>query len=741
MGFFQNLSIAKKLAASFSLLIAITIVMAIVLFTSLNDIKTADEESEAGRALGTAYQQYQKAFLKQREGLSFYLLTGDRVGLAQYNDMAPITNNHYQTLSGLAAGKPALDGLVKEMAGAYKTWSEKFASQQITLMRNYLTVNQARAIEVSGEPRQVIEQFESAAEKLDGQLAAIVKATLEVKQAALSRVTIVVVVSIIVLVIAAVFFALILTRGIAGPIGRITGAMSALADGEENISIVDDQRSDEVGQMANALSQLAIVSLDALALKTALDSAHANVIMIDNDHKVSFVNKACGNLIAQHADEVLSALPNFPAKEPIGADYDLMHNNDKLRKGSLENLSAGTVTRSVIGGMTVENIVTPVISSRGTRLGTVVQIDNLTEQLAIQEEVASVVEAAVAGDFSKRLEVDGKTGFFEQISLGINRLVEIVETGLGEAVSVMSAMASGDLSKRMVNDYQGSFDRLKQDSNQMADKLSSIVNDVVNAADSVKLAASEISQGSTDLASRTEEQASSLEEVAAAMEELTATVQQNARNAKQGTSLAENASTTADRGGQVVRDAVEAMDKITSSAEEISNIVGMIDEIAFQTNLLALNAAVEAARAGEAGKGFAVVAQEVRSLAQRSGEASKEIKDLIGNSNQQVEAGASLVNKAGETLEEIVEAARKVSSIISEISSASQEQASGLDEINASVAQMDEMTQHNAALVEETNAASDSMDDQAQTLVDTLGFFKVGGPAVGSGMQEVETAS
>jgi methyl-accepting chemotaxis protein len=241
----------------------------------------------------------------------------------------------------------------------------------------------------------------------------------------------------------------------------------------------------------------------------------------------------------------------------------------------------------------------------------------------------------------------------------------------------------------------------------------------------VNSASSEISAGSNDLSQRTEQQASSLEETAASMEEITGTVRQNSENARNANQLSAEARDVAERGGKVVGDAVSAMTTIEKSSQKISDIISVIDEIAFQTNLLALNAAVEAARAGDAGKGFAVVASEVRSLAGRSASASKEIKALIMESSGQVKIGAELVNQAGRTLEGIVESVKKVAEIISDIANASAEQSTGIDEINAAISQMDEMTQQNAALVEENTAAAQSLVQQSQALESVMNFFKL----------------
>jgi len=306
-------------------------------------------------------------------------------------------------------------------------------------------------------------------------------------------------------------------------------------------------------------------------------------------------------------------------------------------------------------------------------------------------------------------------------------LVRAILGPLNKAIEAANRVASGDLTAHIEVNSTNEMGKLLQALKTMNDNLLDLVSKVRNSTESIATASGEIALGNSDLSQRTEEQASSLEETASSMEELTSTVRQNADNARQANQLAVGAAEVAKKGGTVVGQVVQTMSSIHDSSKKVVEIISVIDGIAFQTNILALNAAVEAARAGEQGRGFAVVATEVRTLAQRSAAAAKEIKELIGDSVAKVDEGTKLVDEAGLTMDEIVTAVKRVTDIMSEISAASQEQSSGIDQINQAVTQMDEATQQNAALVEEASAAAESMKEQSRVLTQAVSMFKFTG--------------
>ncbi|CAE6808996.1 methyl-accepting chemotaxis protein [Paraburkholderia sp. SEWSISQ10-3 4] len=298
---------------------------------------------------------------------------------------------------------------------------------------------------------------------------------------------------------------------------------------------------------------------------------------------------------------------------------------------------------------------------------------------------------------------------------------------LNDATACFERIASGDLSEQINVFSRNEIGRLFAAIKRMQESMATMVTAVHSSTESIDTGAREIAMGNTDLSQRTEQQAASLQETASSMEQLTGTVRQNAENARQASQLAVNASDIATRGGDVVSQVVTTMQDIATSSNKVVDIIGVIEGIAFQTNILALNAAVEAARAGEQGRGFAVVAGEVRSLAQRSASAAKEIKELIGDSVDKVQSGSALVGRAGTTMDEIVQAVRRVTDIMGEISAASEEQSGGIEQVNRAVVQMDEVTQQNAALVEQAAAAAASLEDQTRQLQAVVNGWKVAG--------------
>ena len=357
----------------------------------------------------------------------------------------------------------------------------------------------------------------------------------------------------------------------------------------------------------------------------------------------------------------------------------------------------------------------------------------------VGEEVSAVLAAARKGDLSKRLPAGPKNASSPQLADGLNGVLDGMATLVRDTQAVIAAARAGDLTVRVpLQGKAGAYAELSGDLNALLDSLTTVIGEISAAAESVRTGAEDIASGNGMLSSRTEQQASSLEETASVMEEMTATVKQSADNAAQANQLAAAARDRAVKGGKIAASAVSAVKDINDASRRIADIIGVIDEIAFQTNLLALNAAVEAARAGEQGRGFAVVASEVRNLAGRSATAAKEIKTLINDSVSKVEEGSRLVNESGRALEEIDVAVSKVSAVMAEIAASSQEQASGIEQVNRAVTQMDQTTQQNTDLVAQAAAASKAIVEQSQQLADVVSRFSTGaatGSTVARGSQ------
>lgn len=345
-------------------------------------------------------------------------------------------------------------------------------------------------------------------------------------------------------------------------------------------------------------------------------------------------------------------------------------------------------------------------------------------------EYNSLIDAAHSGDLTARGDANKYEGCWQEFIDGLNKIVETSVDPVRSAGEVLHGLSEGDLRYVMDGEYQGDYAALQNSVNTTVKKIESTVIPVQKMAGFIARSANQISAGNMSLSSRTDKESTSLQETASSMERLIGAVRNNAENSKHANDLATEAKRSAEHGGEVVSRAVQAMDEINKSSNKISEIIGVIDDIAFQTNLLALNASVEAARAGEQGRGFAVVATEVRNLAGRSATAAKEIKDLIKDSMKKVQAGTSLVNDSGETLDEITDGVKQVSSIISDINVVSTEQLEGIEVVNKAITSMDDMVEQNALLAEKTSVASGSMKEKAKELEELMRFFKVNRPVV-----------
>ncbi|MCC5815196.1 MAG: chemotaxis protein [Leptospira sp.] len=446
-------------------------------------------------------------------------------------------------------------------------------------------------------------------------------------------------------------------------------------------------------------------------IKVALDNVTTNVMMADSELNVTYMNKAIMGMFKIGENDIQRQLGNFNMMSLMGSNIDSYHKNPEHQRKLLATFTKTFESNITIGGRHFHLIANPIIDDQGNRLGSVVEWSDQTNQVAIQEEIESIIQGAVRGNFSERARLDGKADFFLKLSEGINQLLDISSKGLKDAVDALEKISQGDLSAKITENYEGTFGELKDYVNNTVSKLEEIISEVKTKADTLMEAAEEVTSTAQTLSQGASEQAASVEETSASLEEMTASIDQNAENAKQTESISTKSSKDAAEGGKAVIDTVSAM-------KEIANKITIIEDIAYQTNLLALNAAIEAARAGEHGKGFAVVASEVRKLAERSQKSANEISSLATGSVQIAETAGKLIN-------DIVPAINKTADLVQEISAASSEQSSGVSEVNKAMSQLDQVSQQSASASEELAAIAEELKSQAGQLLQSISFFRL----------------
>ncbi|MBI3229004.1 MAG: HAMP domain-containing protein [Burkholderiales bacterium] len=468
--------------------------------------------------------------------------------------------------------------------------------------------------------------------------------------------------------------------------------------------------SDTVETVRLQLEQAAAEAIANAKVKQALENSSTNIFITDSDGKVTYINHAAAEMLRTAQDDIRQKLPQFDANKVLDLQYEQFYANPTHHRQLLANLQRPHFEEIMLGTRIFAVTANPILHE-GMNVGTVAEWLDRTAEMAVEMEVEQVVGSAALGDFSQRLEMDNKEGFFAGLALKVNTLMDNAEGGLNQIARVLAAMADGDLRQRISGQMQGIFGQLQEDVNSTGEKLGEVLSQVRQAALALSSAAEELSATAQDLSSSTNEQASSVERTFASVGAITNSVAQNNDNAKVADGMAVQAAEEAKAGGEAVRETAQAM-------RQIAGKIGIVDDIAYQTNLLALNAAIEAARAGEHGKGFAVVAGEVRKLAERSQLAAAEISELAGHS-------LVVSDQAGKLLAAIVPSIGKTSDMVHEISYASDEQSVSLNEIGLAMQKLSQGTQQNAAASEQLAATSEEVNSQAGSLQSLIEFFKL----------------
>ncbi len=700
MKWFHDLPIARKLAVGFTLTTLMTLVLGLFALVRLseanaqlgsmatNDIPSVQHLGEARSLLGE-FRTYEMAMLTMLD-------QPDKV--ADYNkrmdDTARTVREQLDAYAVIPAGdkERALFAPVKANVDAYFAANAKLRAAVDAgdgALAQQISDEQSRTAR-----RKAFEELKALSAFLGTQM----QGKIDAANATHRNSMIAIISTIVLLSLVAAALAVVISRAVTVPLGKALTAIQAVARGDLSVTTQATSK-DEAGRMLTATSDMTAMLRRFSEQTQLMAEMHAGP---DISHRIPEDFPGVYGQLAGGINTVI-----FEHLDSIRAAFDV-----------LNQYAAGNLTQDAQ-------------RLPGTRAFLHEAMDAAKASLlAINTQIQQLANAAAAGDFSQRGDAGRFDHDFKVMIEQLNSMMQVADGNLGQLSQLLQAIAEGDLTARMDGQFHGVFARMRDDANTTVAQLTQIVGQIQASAGSITLAAGEIASGNSDLSRRTEQQAANLEETAASMEELTSTVKQNAEHARQANQLAIGAHGVASQGGEVVGQVVVTMSAIEASSKKIAEIISVIDGIAFQTNILALNAAVEAARAGEQGRGFAVVASEVRTLAQRSAAAAKEIKGLIDDSVRKVAEGSSLVHQAGSTMGEIVASVQRVTDIMAEISAASQEQSAGIEQVNQTVVQMDETTQQNAALVEEATAAARAMEDQAAQLGEAVARFRLATPGL-----------
>ncbi|TYT26339.1 HAMP domain-containing protein [Luteimonas viscosa] len=691
----KNLTISNQLAIGFGAVVLIMLVIGGISLHSQSEMNTAREISEHTFKVLATGETMQANALNIETGTRGYLLSGDKAHLKPFIEGQTGFERSYADAKQLTADNAKQQARLVDLDKAYR---QLLAAEQEAIAGREAATSTQDVVPLfqQGRDRAAMGEIRSLLGDFANEETALLATRSAALNAARARGKWSVLIGSLIAVLVAVGMGLMIRRQLVKRMGLAIHVADAIASGKLD-NTIDTQSRDETGRLLISMNKMQ-EQLQRFA--SAQQTMQAEHDAGDIEHRIDAAAfpGAYGQMAEQTNNLAASHIAmNARVIEIVGAyaSGDLSSDMDRLPGKKAE------ITAAV----------------DAVKIGT----------LAVNAEIKRLVDAAVAGDFSQRGDAQRYQFVYRDMLEGLNTLMTSADHGLDEIGSLLAAVADGDLGQRITVSLPGQFSRVADDANRTVDRLADIVGQIRSGSDAINSAASEIAAGNDDLSRRTEQQAASLEETASSMEELTSTVRQNADNARQANQLAIGAVDVASQGGEVVGKVVQTMSAISDSSSRIADIIGVIDGIAFQTNILALNAAVEAARAGEQGRGFAVVAAEVRSLAQRSAGAAKEIKQLITDSTDKVRHGNELVDQAGRTMGEIVTSVKRVTDIIADISAASQEQSAGIEQVNQAITQMDESTQQNAALVEEATAAARSMEQQAGQLVQTIAVFSAQG--------------